>query len=669
MLKPIDINNVRGKRNLKLTMNRETWDVGIRDGNYAEVNGTMRTTKNGEVIEWKSFRNGNLEVAHSDVVVRNCYFTNLQYHTLYQLGGAGNCVVELCTFDGRPNNAVVNASNADFIFAHNRPMTVRQCIFLDASNDSLNSVGGLMEKNVIIGGGFTAGAHADAISVHTTVAKFTASKNYIDYRQREGAVIPNACIKYVSVPSIGQGQGAGNGIAHDVECYDSVCIGGGYTCYLDSTYSKVERNCIDAGYWYGTSDTGDVYPPVPPGYKNNFNMAGLPDDYVSIAAGDGEVITPPDPGDEMAPAPIKGPKEFVLMAWMQPPYTHATWKSRHVTTMYYLPQGTTLAAFDASLQGLGMTFIRQPDANPAADANKPGLIAWSHMDEPTVDPAHVVSPATLAATKSAADSKLPAGVKIPWVLNHVANHILNNDFNMDPYHEHNVCDWTGADVYPPSGAAMLRTQNGYTAPPCSMVLDMQRGFNADLAFYTFLGSSYPCTPGEMRMMIWSSVIHGAMGIAYFPIAFSPSFVFDATPANIATEMTTQHARIRAIESILIDKTNGGIKQGGTLYKCAPTGQTPKADQLPYPFEARKIPTSGGDYLIILNLSPNPATLSYAPLGINGLAFSAHECKTNVTAVQPPVQPPVEPPAGGDWQKQIDATNARIDTLIANLHKV
>jgi hypothetical protein len=297
-LNPLSIDAIRGKRNLKMTLAGETWDVGIREGTFQNVAGVMRTTSNGQVVSGLSFWDGSLEVAHNDVVVRNCYFRNLAFHTLYQLSGAQNCVVELCTFDGRPEGAVVNASNSDFVFAFNRAMTVRQSIFLDASNDSLNSVGGLMEKNVIIGGGFTAGAHADAISVHTTVAKFAFTKNYVDYRQRPGAVIPNACIKYVSVPSIGQGQNAGNGIAHEVAAYDNVCLGGGYTCYLDATYSKVERNVLDAGYWYGVgNNVGDCYPPVPAGCKNNKNMADVPGDYVSIAVSGGGVIPPEPPID------------------------------------------------------------------------------------------------------------------------------------------------------------------------------------------------------------------------------------------------------------------------------------------------------------------------------------------------------------------------------------
>lgn len=312
MLKPIDIDAIRGKRNLVLTMNAESWDVGIREGEFQNVSGTLRSTKNGEVFESLNFWDGALELAHSDCVVRNCYFRNLNFHTLYQLDGAQNCLVELCTFDGRPDGAVVNASNADFVFAHNRPMTVRQCIFLDASNDSLNSVGGLMEKNIIIGGGFTAAAHADCISVHTTVDKFAFNKNYCDYTQRPGAVIPNAVIKYVTVPSIGQGQNAGNGIAHEVSARDNILIGGGYTCYLDN-HSVIENNCIDGGYWFGFgNDEGDVYPGGGGTYQGNKNCSDYPDDYVSIAVGEGEEIPP---GPEPEPPPEEGSPEEIAEIW------------------------------------------------------------------------------------------------------------------------------------------------------------------------------------------------------------------------------------------------------------------------------------------------------------------------------------------------------------------
>lgn len=301
-LKALDINWIRGKRDLSLTMNGETWDVGMREGPYDQkVSGVMRTTKDGQVIEGLEFWDGSLEIAHNNVVVRSCYFRNKGFHTLYQLAGKSDCLVDLCTFDGRPDGAVVNASNSDFTFAHNRPMHVDRSIFLDASNDSLNMVGGSCKRSIVIGGGWTAGAHADGISVHFTVAEQLTEKMYFDYRQRAGMVIPNAVLKYVSHPDIGQSQGqpAPYGIRHPVKCFDSVLIGGGYTCYLDATYSQVERCICDWSYWYPSSNQGDVYPGTPPaGFKNNRNCADVGEDYVSIAQ-DSDVgpPIPPDPDD------------------------------------------------------------------------------------------------------------------------------------------------------------------------------------------------------------------------------------------------------------------------------------------------------------------------------------------------------------------------------------
>jgi hypothetical protein len=303
-LKLLDVEAMRGQRDLMLTLNGETFEIGIRDGSFQKISGVVRSTKNGDVIEWLDLTDGGIEIAHNDCVVRNCFVGARQFHSIYQLSGAQNLLVDMVTCNGRPDGKTnQNPSNSDFVFAHNRVMTIRRSLFIDAANDSLNSVGGLIEKSAIMYGGFTPGAHADAISVHTTVAAFTAQKLYIDYRQYpdKSNVIPNACIKFVSVPSIGQGQGAGNGIAHDVMCYDSVCIGGGYTCYLDTRYSKVERNIVGMSYWYPTTDQGDVYPPVPGGYKNNQNTGDVDEDYAFLGEDDNGGIDPPDPPDPQEP--------------------------------------------------------------------------------------------------------------------------------------------------------------------------------------------------------------------------------------------------------------------------------------------------------------------------------------------------------------------------------
>jgi hypothetical protein len=289
-----------------LTLNGETFEIGIRDGTYTKRDGIVRTTKDRDVIEWLDLTNGGIEVAHNDCIVRNCFVGATPFHSIYQLGGAQNLLVDMVTCNGRPDGKTnQNPSNSDFLFAHNKPMTCRRSLFIDAANDSVNFVGGLLEKSAIFYGGFTAGAHADAVSVHTTVAPFTAQKMYIDYRQYPNGqnVVPNATIKFVSVPSIGQSQNAGNGIAHAVSCLDSVCIGGGFVMYLDEQYSKVEGNVVDLAYWAGgkygkEADGYDVYDGhwTGTGFKNNKNIDDVADDFAYIGSG-GNPIPPTPPSD------------------------------------------------------------------------------------------------------------------------------------------------------------------------------------------------------------------------------------------------------------------------------------------------------------------------------------------------------------------------------------
>ena len=87
-LKPLSIDWIRGKRDLALTMDGETWDVGMREGAYDQkVTGVMRTTKHGQIISGLEFWDGQLEIAHNNVQVKSCYFRNRGFHTVYQLAG------------------------------------------------------------------------------------------------------------------------------------------------------------------------------------------------------------------------------------------------------------------------------------------------------------------------------------------------------------------------------------------------------------------------------------------------------------------------------------------------------------------------------------------------------------------------------------------------------
>jgi hypothetical protein len=86
-------------------------------------------------------------------------------------------IIELNTIDGLPAGKNVDPSNAVQRDDHDPAERCAGC-----SERFAELRRWLIEKNLIIGGGVTAGAHADAISVHFTVAPVTVRFNYIDYR-------------------------------------------------------------------------------------------------------------------------------------------------------------------------------------------------------------------------------------------------------------------------------------------------------------------------------------------------------------------------------------------------------------------------------------------------------------------------------------------------------
>ena len=47
------------------------------------------------------------------------------------------------------------------------------------------------------------------------------------------------------------------------------------------------------------------------------------------------------------------------------------------------------------------------------------------------------------------------------------------------------------------------------------------------------------TPSQLRGEVWDAIIHGAKGITYFPQQVAGGNITDATPANVAAEITRQ----------------------------------------------------------------------------------------------------------------------------------
>jgi hypothetical protein len=114
------------------------------------------------------------------------------------------------------------------------------------------------------------------------------------------------------------------------------------------------------------------------------------------------------------------------------------------------------------------------------------------------------------------------------------------------------------------------------------------------------------TPGEFNVQAWSSVIHGATGIIYFPVQLQTQnqpWKFDATPPAVADAMTSFDHEITAISQVVLNAAAGGTNPH-SIHRSAVSGTTPATGQLPYGFEATAItdPTTGSTYKIILNLT-------------------------------------------------------------------
>jgi hypothetical protein len=82
------------------------------------------------------------------------------------------------------------------------------------------------------------------------------------------------------------------------------------------------------------------------------------------------------------------------------------------------------------------------------------------------------------------------------------------------------------------------------------------------------GSPTP-TAAQVRAQVWDAVVHGARGIIYFPQQLSEinGFEYDATPADVAAEMTRVNAQLTSIGAALetpIDPPTGGATVAGPL---------------------------------------------------------------------------------------------------------
>jgi hypothetical protein len=282
-----------------LTMGGSNFAVGYQGGalkspsailgDGVSLNGkTLVVSRAGAVIDGVDLRGYTVEVHASNVTVKNSLFNASGFHTIYQTGSASGLVVEYNTFDGQK----ANNANSDIIYSDKGAATIRNNEFFNLPSDAINTVGGTIEKNYFSGAGYQSGAHADAISIHSTTGPVVIRQNYIDYRTPADAAVPdtNAAIKIV--PHFGN--------INDVTVDGNVLMGGGYTIYaMNAEHAaaniKITNNDIALGHW------GDLYPSSKPA---NFVYSG--NDAV-LSSSSGGALAPQAPALPQKPAAAPAP--------------------------------------------------------------------------------------------------------------------------------------------------------------------------------------------------------------------------------------------------------------------------------------------------------------------------------------------------------------------------
>lgn len=271
----------------------------------------------------------------------------------------------------------------------------------------------------------------------------------------------------------------------------------------------------------------------------------------------------------------EGPKFFVLGAYVQSVGMMDTWAARGINTLVGAPDGTNIEQWAQAADSKGLYQIREPSSDLNFDINDPHLLAWAQQDEPsnttsTLDYDHVaMTPAELqqeaAPWRAAAAAE---GKFIPVWANHVGGHIYpdwaQNNALMKDYMAGGESDWLSSDSYPiqEKQPFVIQSDDGYTSTTQGITLDRQEAWSGDKPAMAFIGTSayndgdpVP-TVGQFNAMAWSSVIHGATGITYFPVDLSP-WSYDSTPADLVTALTAFDKQVTSINDILMNQASGG----------------------------------------------------------------------------------------------------------------
>jgi hypothetical protein len=340
----------------------------------------------------------------------------------------------------------------------------------------------------------------------------------------------------------------------------------------------------------------------------------------------------------------------------------AVWKSRGVNT--YVGDGdgeqyVSIEEFDSIANANGLKVIRQPSSDPAKDIGNTTLLAWIQPDEPDVEGNNLGSgcspftgqyPCTLLC-QSNFQSWRAVDPTRPIFINFSGNDVIGSSScnycngagdMVDPngcngtYPEAEQCyprllptaDWISEDIYPVTGWMLdelrgnlsavgkaLDKLAGWTDKPLYAIIETS---NQHLTVGTSTAGLRGVTPDEFRAEVWDAIIHRASGVIYFPFDVGPNtWAYDATPADVAAEMTKQNALITQLAGAL----QGEINPSAIAATVAS------------PLEAGWRSTNGASYFFVLNLSNtqvNGASVSLTGVGAATSATVFNESPRSVT---------------------------------------
>jgi hypothetical protein len=312
---------------------------------------------------------------------------------------------------------------------------------------------------------------------------------------------------------------------------------------------------------------------------------------------------------------------FPIGVFLQPTWTFDTWQSRGVNTVVdFDPNVQSLESWNAAAVSRGLYMIRAPRTDLSQDVNEHYLLAWSHHDEPDLNGA---SPSSLAAAYAAMKAADP---NRPVYVNFSGGNVLNqNDAYPDSLYKtfSQSADWVAQDIYPVTGWGRPDWINYAQAPGdfrwnAGLANDKLRAITGGKKQFAYIETSNQQlswvpndagpTAAQVRGETWDAIIHGAKGIVYFPQQIGNGFSFDATPADVAAEITKTDALITSLGAVL----NSGSDATDNTVKLTSKGSV-VAD-----LEGTWRLYGGHEFLFVLNMSTDTlSNLSFTTDGLSG----------------------------------------------------